>query len=153
MGEPAITYEKYLANLPPDRRGVVDEVWRAVRAKMPSGYTQEVSSKFLTFKADEEWYVALANQKNYISLYLMPIYCFPKLKAKLEACGKKLSIGKSCINFLRAEDLPLDVIGEIVSAHDAAKYKESVQRLRSKGKKENEKRRARAKRSDSKDAA
>jgi hypothetical protein len=30
--------------------------------------------------------------------------------------GKKLDIGKSCIHFDAAEDLPLDVIGEVVAS-------------------------------------
>ena len=128
-----LEYEQYLADLPPDRRDAVDRVWQVVRSHMPEGYVEDISSKFLTFKADEDWYVALANQKNYISLYLMPVYAFPELKARLDASGKRLKMGKSCINFRRAEELPLDVIGEIVSAYNAEAYKEYVRRVRSKG--------------------
>ena len=73
---------------------------------MPDGYAEEIGPKFLSFKADGEWYVALANQKNYISLYLMPVYIFPELRAKLDGGGKKLRCGKSCVNFRRADVIP-----------------------------------------------
>jgi hypothetical protein len=84
--------------------------------------------------AGGDWYVALANQKNYVSLYLIPVYVYPELKAKLDASGKNLKCGKSCINFKRAEDLPLDAIAEIVAAHDADAFLEHVRRIRSEGK-------------------
>jgi hypothetical protein len=130
MVERTFSYDQYLAGLPADRRTVVERVWRVVRENVPAGYTEQISPKFLTFKADDDWYVALANQKNYVSLYLMPVYVFPELKEKLDNSGKKLRCGKSCINFKRAEELPLETIAEIVSAYDADAYKEHVRRIR-----------------------
>lgn len=106
-----------------------------VRENMPAGYREEIGPKFLAFKADADWYVALANQKNYISLYLIPIYVFPELKAKLDATKKNLKCGKSCINFKKADDLPLDTVGEIVAAKGAEAYKEHVRQVRSESKK------------------
>ncbi len=130
MPERTITYEQYLSNLPPERRGEVDQVWRAVRASMPAGYTEEVGPKYLIFKADDQQYVALANQKSYISLHLIPLYIFPELQAKLDASGRNLKCGKGCINFKRAEDLPLEVIAEIISANDAKAYVEHMRQMR-----------------------
>jgi hypothetical protein len=128
MAEQSLSYEQYLGSLPPERKGEVERVWRVVRENVPGGYREEVTPKFLTFKAGGEWYVALASQKNYISLYLMPLYVYPELKEKLDASGKKLRCGKSCINFRRAEELPLDVIGEIVGATGADDYVRKVSR-------------------------
>jgi Domain of unknown function (DU1801) len=119
MPEQALTFEQYLAGLPPERRGEVEKVWRVVRRSVPRGYVEDIGPKFLSFKAGADWYVALASQKNYISLYLMPLYVFPELKARLDAGGKKLKCGKGCINFTRAEDLPLEAVAEIVGANDA----------------------------------
>jgi hypothetical protein len=135
MMEKSLTYKQYLAGLPADRRREIDRVWQVVRENMPAGYTEEIGPKFLAFKADSDWYVALANQKNYISLYLIPIYVFPELKAKLDATGKNLKCGKSCINFKKADDLPLDTVGEIVAAKGAEAYKEHVRQVRSESKK------------------
>jgi hypothetical protein len=50
----------------------------------------------------------------------MPIYGDQTLARRLEegfrVAGKKLNMGKACIRFKRADDLALDVIGEIVGA-------------------------------------
>lgn len=129
-----LLYETYLAALPADRRDVVDAVWQDVRRAMPAGYTEHIGPKFLSFKADEEWYVALANQKNYISLHLVPVYCFPELDAKLTAAGPKLKRGKGCINFKRAEELPLAVIGEIIAAHSPESFRAHVLSIRQESK-------------------
>jgi hypothetical protein len=133
MPEQALTFERYLDGLPPERRGEVERVWRVVRENVPGGYAEEVGPKFLSFKAGDDWYVALASQKNYISLYLMPVYVFPELKAKLDASGKKLKCGKSCVNFKRADELPLETIAEIVGATDAEAYQARVRGARHAG--------------------
>lgn len=134
LTEQALSYEQYLANLPDARRAEVERVWGVVRESIPEGYAEEVGAKFLSFKAGDDWYVALANQKNYISLYLIPLYVFPDIKAKFDAAAsKKLKCGKSCVNFLRAEELPLEVLGEIVGGTDAEAFAEHVRQVRSAG--------------------
>ncbi len=126
MTEQNFSFDDYLAYLPADRKDSVERVWKVVRESIPEGYTEQISSKFLSFAADGEMYVALASQKNYISLHLMPMYVFPELKAKLDASGKKLKGGKSCINFSKADDLPLETIAEIIGACDVKTYKEQI---------------------------
>ena len=127
-----LSYEQYLGSLPDARRTEIERVWGLVREHIPAGYTEEIGAKFLSFKAGADWYVALANQKNYISLYLIPLYVFPEMKAKFDAAAsKKLKCGKSCINFQRAEELPLEVLGEIVGGYEAQAFAEHVQRIRS----------------------
>lgn len=144
MTEQTISYELYLDSLPPERRETIERVWQAIRENVPEGYTEKIGPKFLTYMADGEWYIALANQKNYISLYLIPIYVFPELKARLDNSGKKLKCGKSCINFNRAEDLPLETIAEIISAYDAKNYRERVEEIRA-GSRQSKKKSAKAK--------
>lgn len=123
-------YEQFLNNLPTDRKAEVETVWNVVRENMPSGYSEEIDAKFLFFKTGKEWYVALANQKNYISLYLTPLYVYPELKAKFDAANEKVKCGKGCVNFRRAEDLPLSVIAEIISATSAESYRAKIESLR-----------------------
>lgn len=127
-----LSYEQYLAGLPAERRVEIERVWGLVRENMPAGYAEEIGAKFLSFKVGDDWYVALANQKNYISLHLTALYLFPEMKAKFDAAAsKKLKCGKGCINFQRAADLPLDVLGEIVGGYEAAAYAEQVRQIRS----------------------
>ena len=126
-----LSYEQYLDNLPAERRAEIERVWNVVREHVPEGYVEEIDAKFLSFKAGDDWLVALANQKNYISLYLMPLYMFPEMKAKFdEAADAKLKCGKSCINFKRATQLPLEVLGEIVGSYEADDYAERARQAR-----------------------
>jgi len=134
MAEQPFSYSDYLASIPTERKEAVERVWKAVRESMPAGYTEQISPKYLMFAADGEMYVALANQKNYISLHLIPIYVFPELKAKLDNSGKKVKGGKGCVNFLRVEELPLDIIAQIVGSCEAETYKEKMRQLRGKEK-------------------
>ena len=124
------TYLQFLDALPPERRTVVDIVWQHIRQHVAPGYSEQADGKFLTFKAGDEWYVALGNQKNYISLYLMPMYAFPELKVLFEESGKKPKMGKSCINFLRADELPSTAIGQIVGTYPANAYLETIGQIR-----------------------
>lgn len=132
MTEKTLSYKQYLDALPTGRRVEIERVWNFVRENIPGGYTEEIGEKFLSFKTGTDWYVALANQKNYISLHLIPLYVFPDMKAKFDAAAsKKLKCGKGCINFQRAEELPFEVLAEIVGAHEATAFAAHMQQARS----------------------
>jgi hypothetical protein len=121
----------FLAHLPPDRRPEVEQVRNVILQHLPAGYEEAVVKQMLvyqvplarypdTYNGHPLWYVGLASQKSYLSLYLMHVYADPGLAQRLregfQAAGKKLDMGKSCIHFKRAADLPLDLIGAIVAA-------------------------------------
>ena len=127
----ATTAEEYLAELPEDRRAEVRAVYDVVRAHMPAGYGETIAWGMIawgvplsrypdTYNGQPLGYAALAAQKQYHSLYLMGAYTDPAQEARLreafERAGKKLDMGKSCIRFRRADDLPLAAIGEIVAS-------------------------------------
>jgi hypothetical protein len=71
-------------------------------------------------------FAGLASQKNYMSLYLMASYCESVeekwLRAQWAKTGKKLDMGKCCIRFKKLENLPLDVIGQLVARVPASRY-------------------------------
>ena len=73
-----------------------------------------------TYNGQPLWYAALAAQKNYLTLHLMPVYGSRSLATKLEdgfrAAGTKLDMGKACIRFQKTDDLALDVVGEVVAS-------------------------------------
>ena len=62
------------------------------------------------------------------------IYVFPELKTPLDESDKKIKCGKGCLNFKKAEELPLEIIGEIISATDAKIYQAKTRSVKSKGK-------------------
>ena len=125
------TVAAFLAALPAERRREVERVRDLVRRHLPAGYQEVVSKNMLVYQVPLEryaetynkeplWYAALASEKSYLSLHLMPIYGdraqARRLKDGFRAAGKKLDMGKSCIRFRTADDLVLDVIGEIVAS-------------------------------------
>jgi hypothetical protein len=127
----AATPEAYLADLPPERRDALGAVRAMILKHLPKGYRESVNWGMLSYEVPLErypdtyngrplCYVALASQKHYCSVYLMGVYQDPaqetELKAAFKREGKRLDMGKSCVRFKRAEDLPLDAIGKLIAA-------------------------------------
>jgi hypothetical protein len=126
----AATVAEYLAALPEDRRAVVSAVRDLILRHLPRGYEEAINWGAITYGIPLERYpdtyngqplsyVALAAQKNYVSLYLMGVYGDPKqlafLQAAFKKAGKKLDMGKSCVRFRTPDDLPLDAIAKLVA--------------------------------------
>src|SRR5262245_58618690 len=78
----------------------------------------------------------LAAQKQYFSLYLMRVYGDPKMRDWFESeyakAGKKLDMGKSCVRFQSADDLPLDIIGKVIASTSVDEYVEVYEAARPK---------------------
>jgi hypothetical protein len=127
----AKTVAEYLDALPPERRAVVSKVRSLVKKHLPKGYkegmgwgviTYAVPLKTLpdTYNGEPLCYAAIAALKNQYSLYLMNVYSDPKkmkwLAGEFKKRGKKLDMGKSCLHFKSLDDLPLDVVGEVIAS-------------------------------------
>ena len=127
----ATTVAEYLAELPADRRKTISAVRAVVRKHLPKGYKETIGYGMIcynvplstcpdTYNGQPLCYAALAAQKNYCALYLMNVYG-DTLMAKsfrdgFKKAGKKLDMGKACVRFKTADDLPLDVIGQTIAA-------------------------------------
>lgn len=129
--------EEYLANLPADRRAEIVRVNDVVHHHMPRGYERTICFGMLswaipltrlpdTYNGQPLGYVALGTHKSYNTLYLMGVYGSAAQRAELEAAfkasGKKMDMGKSCLHFQRADDLPLDTIGKLIAAIPSEKW-------------------------------
>ena len=129
MAKKAATVAEYLDGLTPERRDAIEQVRKVILDNLPKGYQESLTYGVLsyevplsrlpdTYNGQPLSYVALGSQKNYMSLYLMNIYGDPKaakwFKSAYKAKGKKLDMGKSCVRFKTVEDLPLDVVAEVV---------------------------------------
>ena len=118
---------EFIDALPSSRKDDVIRVRNLIRKNLPKGYEEAVVKNMLvyqvplsrypdTYNGHALWYIALALQKAYLSLHLMPIYFDPSQAAKLKRAGRKLDIGKGCVRFKSADDLPLETVGEIIAA-------------------------------------
>lgn len=121
----------YLQTLPPDRRKEIEAVRAVIKKNLPKGFAETMNWGMISYEVPRATYsstynkqplayAALAAQKNYNALYLMFAYSNKATEAKLKdgfrRAGKKLDMGKSCIRFKAANDLPLDTIGELIAS-------------------------------------
>ena len=129
MRSEAKAVEKYLAELPDDRRAAIAEVHDTILANLPEGYEEVMNWGMVTYQVPLEvypntynkqplMYAALASQKNHMAVYLSAIYSDEGSRDRFEAAykmtGKRFDVGKSCVRFKKLEDLPLDVIGNAI---------------------------------------
>ena len=142
---PSSAVQDYLAHLPTDRRIAMETVRGVILRNLPSGYEEALAGKILvyqvplarypdTYNGHPLWYAALASQKNYLSLYLMSAYGDSaharQLRDGFKAAGKKLDMGKSCIRFRTAADLPLDVIRKLIGSMPVGRWVEIAKSAR-----------------------
>ena len=136
--------EAYLAELPDDRRTTIEAV-RAVILRAPSrGFTEGMQYGMIGYYIPLERYpdtyngqplaiAALANQKRYISLYLMGIYANEDdawwFREQWTLSGKRLDMGKSCVRFRKLDDVPLDVVGAAVARTSADDFIADYERV------------------------
>ncbi len=133
----AATVAQYLADLPADRRAEIEKVRDLVNAALPAGYREGIGFGMIgwviqledypdTYNKQPLAYAGLAAQKNYNSLYLNCVYASKERSERLQeaaaVAGKKLDMGKSCIRFRRAEDLPLELISDEIASTSPAEF-------------------------------
>lgn len=145
----APTVEAYLDSLPDERRAVLEAVRRVILDHLDPDYEEGMQYGMIGYYVPHRIfpagyhcdprqpvpYAALAAQKNNFSLYLMGVYVGGDAAADAPESavaqwfreawrnsGKKLDMGKSCVRFKKLEDVPLDVVGEVIRRIPAATY-------------------------------
>lgn len=140
MQSKATTVAQYLAELPADRRAVVEGVRKVILANLDEGFEEGMQYGMIGYYVPHRVFPAgyhcnpqqplpfacLASQKNYLSLYLMCVYGSPAERQTFEKAwresGKKLNMGQSCVRFKTLDDLPLDVIAQTIRRVTAKKF-------------------------------
>jgi hypothetical protein len=126
--------QDYIDALPEDRKQAINKLRNTIFENLPDGFIETMNYGMLGYVVPHTIYpkgyhcdpkaplpfMGLASQKNCISFYHMGIYAdnglmdwftseYPKhSKAKLD-------MGKSCIRFKKTDDIPFQLIGELVS--------------------------------------
>jgi len=137
MRSDATLVEEYLDELPDDRRTAISAIRDVVNENLPDGYEEAMSFGMIgwgipladypdTYNGQPLGVAALASQKNHMALYLMGIYADAGLeewfRAQYAERGLKLDMGKSCVRFKRLDQVPLDVVGEVIRRVPPATY-------------------------------
>lgn len=119
----ATSVTEYKGMLVSERREIIDFLDKFIQEVSPKykpyfAYNMIGYGKFpyLNYKKEMiDWpIVALASQKNYVSVYVCSVdngeYVAEKFKSELG----KVSVGKSCIRFKKLEDLNLDTLKKVL---------------------------------------
>ena len=129
--------DEYIASLPPDRAEQIGQLRELVLRRLPEGYVEQIDFGMIcyvipletypvTYNGHPLIYAALASQKRHMALYLMNVYgdedTLRWFTEGFAASGKKLDMGKSCVRFKKLDDLPMDLIGDVIAQTPIAEY-------------------------------
>jgi hypothetical protein len=128
------TPQEYVDSLPEDRKIAIEKLRKTVISNLPEGFIEEMSYGMLGYIVPHSIYpkgyhckpnlplpfINIASQKNFIAFYHMGIYVNSELLdwfvleySKL--IKSKIDMGKSCIRFKKMDEIPYELLGELVS--------------------------------------
>lgn len=133
--------DHYIEQIPVDRRPAIKRLRQTIIDNLPEGFKEELSYGMIGYVVPKTIYpdgyhsntklplpfINIASQKNFVALYHMGIYAqkdllewftneYPK-HSKL-----KLDMGKSCIRFKKPDQIPFELIGELVQKISVEKW-------------------------------
>ncbi|MFC4817546.1 DUF1801 domain-containing protein [Flavobacterium sp. GCM10023249] len=133
MQSKATTVSDYLDEIPEERKIGFNRLRDIILQNLPKGFEECMSYGMMGYSVPHSIYpngyhcdpkvplpfVGLASQKNFIAFYHMGIYADAELLSWFTSefpkySKKKLDMGKSCIRFKKPEDIPFELIGELM---------------------------------------
>jgi uncharacterized protein YdhG (YjbR/CyaY superfamily) len=137
----ATTPEQYIEQLPDDRKEAISKLRKVILENLPKGFTEEMSYGMIGYVVPKSVYPAgyhsnpelplpfinLASQKNHIAIYHFGIYADKNLMDWFlleypKHSKTKLDMGKSCLRFKKPENIPFELLGELVKKMSAEKW-------------------------------
>lgn len=133
MQSKAQTADKYIETLPDDRAEVISALRNEIKKKLPKGFEETMQYGMISYVVPHKLYpdgyhckptdalpfMSIASQKNHVAVYHMAIYEGTLhdwfVREWKKTSDKKLDIGKSCIRFKKAEDVPVKLMGELAA--------------------------------------
>ena len=134
MQSKATTVEQYIAELPEDRKNIISEIRKVFKKNLPKGFEEGMSYGMIGYFVPHKLYpngyhcnpklplpfINVASQKNHIAIYHMGIYASKDLLKWFEGewpkhSTKKLDMGKSCLKYKKADEVPLKLIAELAT--------------------------------------
>lgn len=129
----ANTPDEYIAAIPEERREAMEKLRAVILENIPDGFREVIGYGMIGYVVPHTLYPAgyhcdpklplpfvnIASQKNFIALYHMGLYANPELldwfvTEYQKHSKKKLDMGKSCTRFKKPEDIPYDLIGQLM---------------------------------------
>lgn len=133
MTSAATTPEDYISQLPEARKAPITKLNNLIKKHMPQDLEAGIGYGMLAYYVPKSIYPAgyhckpfpplpfinLASQKNFIALYHSGMYAKKELHDWFVSeypkhCNHKLDMGKSCVRFKKMDDIPYDLIAELL---------------------------------------
>ncbi len=134
MQSKATTLEQYIDELPEDRKEIISLIRKAINDNLPKGFEEVMSYGMLGYVVPHSIYpggyhctpklplpfINVASQKNHISIHHLGLYAStPMIEWFTAEWGKhttkKMDMGKGCLRFKKAEDVPLKLIAALTA--------------------------------------
>lgn len=132
MSKPT-SIKEYIAAVPEDRIKAFKKLRKIIKNSLPKGFDEcllyGMPGWVIPLKTYPDGYhctkdtplpfINIANQKGFIALYHLGMYADKKVydwfvKAYPLHCKYKLDMGKSCVRFKKIDDIPYDLIAELM---------------------------------------
>jgi uncharacterized protein YdhG (YjbR/CyaY superfamily) len=129
----ASNVEEYFQNIPEDRIEPMQKLRKTILDNMSEGLEEGLSYGMPGYYVPHSVFpggyhcdpklplpfVSIASQKNFIAFYHMGMYANKELYNWFVAeypkhCKYKLDMGKSCVRFKKVEDIPYELIAEVM---------------------------------------
>lgn len=114
---------EYLASLPDDQKELINFLHNLIQITVPNLKTHFANNMlgygsfpYKNYKNEDiSWpVIALANQKQYISIYVCALDGHVYLAEKYKKELGKVSVGRSCIRFKKLEDINIPILKKIL---------------------------------------
>ena len=138
MQSKASTPENYIDELPEDRKDAITKLRKVVNKNLPKGFKEVMSYGMIGYVVPHSVYppgyhcdpklplpfMCIASQKNFVAFYHMGVYANPTLLKWFTSeypkhVKNKLDMGKSCLRFKKMDQIPYELLGELVSKMSA----------------------------------
>ena len=133
MHIPSDNPEDYISKIPEERIPYFKKLRQTILENIPKGFEEQMSYGMIGYVVPKSTYPAgyhcdtnlplpfanIASQKNFIALYHAGIYANSELLEWFVSeypkhCKRKLDMGKSCIRFKKPEEIPFDLIAQLI---------------------------------------
>jgi len=129
----AKTPEDYINQVPEDRQDALKKLRKTINDNLPKGFKECINYNMIGYVVPHEIYpdgyhcdtslplpfMSFASQKSSVNFYHMGIYAKPELHDWFvneypKHSKRKLDMGKSCVRFKKIDEIPYDLIAELV---------------------------------------
>ena len=133
MDTEPISFKKFINKLPDDRKLAISEIRDTILRNLPEGFSEVINYNMIAYVVPHSLYpqgyhcnpdqplpfISIASQKNFIALYHLGLYINKDLFKWFEMeypkySKNKLDGGKSCVRFKKVDQIPYQLIAQLV---------------------------------------